>query len=142
MRRNIVSAIAGSLAGAHNATLPPPDAYIDEVLRQALARLDSDIDERTSDPPWARQAVGSSPSLPSTLLAFFDSESRVLHVANAGVGHASLGRRVGSAGPTSAESWPGIARRGTSPGSLSLLFPPRTHCHGNSRATVDNQNKI
>jgi hypothetical protein len=98
MRRNIVSAIAGSLAGAHNATLPPPDAYIDEALRQALARLDSDIDERTGDPPWARQVVGSSPSSPSMLLAFFDSESRVLRVANARAGHASLGRRVGSAG--------------------------------------------
>jgi hypothetical protein len=33
MRRNIVPAIAGSLADAHNATLPPPDADIDEVLR-------------------------------------------------------------------------------------------------------------
>jgi hypothetical protein len=102
MRRNIVPAIAGSLADAHNATLPPPDADIDEALRQALARLDSDIDARTGDLPWARQAGGpassSSPSSPSTLLAFFDSESRVLRVANAGAGRAFLGRRVGSAG--------------------------------------------
>ena len=103
MRRNIVPAIAGSLADAHNATLPPPDADIDEALRQALARLDSDIDARTGDPPWARQAGGpassSSPSSPpSTLLAFFDSESRVLRVANAGAGRAFLGRCVGSAG--------------------------------------------
>jgi hypothetical protein len=36
MRRNIVPAIAGSLADTHNATLPPPDADIDEALRQAL----------------------------------------------------------------------------------------------------------
>ena len=92
-RRNIVPAIVGSLADAHNATLPPPDADIDEALRQALALLDSDIDARTGDPPWARQAGGlassSSPSSPpSTLLAFFDSESRVLRVANAGAGRA------------------------------------------------------
>jgi hypothetical protein len=102
MRRNIVPAIASSLADAHNATLPPPDADIDEALRQALARLDSDIEARTGDPPWARQAGGpvssSSPSSPSTLLAFFNSEPCVLRVANAGAGRAFLGRRVGSAG--------------------------------------------
>ena len=102
MGRNIVSDVACSLADAHNATLPPPDADIDEALRLALARLDSDIDARTGDPSWARQAGGpassSSPSSPSTLLVFFDSESRVLRVANAASGRAFLGRRVGSTG--------------------------------------------
>lgn len=101
MRRNIVPAIVGSLADAHNAPLPPPDADTDEALRHALARFDGDIDARTGDPPREMQTVGSSSSASSqsTLLALLDSESRVLRVANAGAGRAFLGRRVGSAGP-------------------------------------------
>jgi hypothetical protein len=68
MGRNIVPDIAGSLTDAHNATLPPPDADIDEALRLALARLDSDIDARTGDPPWARQAGGPASSPPRIIL--------------------------------------------------------------------------
>jgi hypothetical protein len=99
MRRTIVPAVAGSLADVHNSNLPPPDADINDALRQVLARLDDDVnpDVRTAGyPSWARQvSPEQSPSPPSTLLAFFDSESRVLRVANAGAGRAFLGRRVG-----------------------------------------------
>jgi len=102
MWRNIVPAIAGSLADVHNTNLPPPDADIDEALRQALARLDGDVnaDVLTGSTPWARQVSPEPPpsSSPSTLLAVFDSESRVLRVANAGAGRAFLGRPVGGSG--------------------------------------------
>jgi hypothetical protein len=103
MRRNVVPAIAGSLADVHNSALPPPDADIDEALRQALARLDGDVNSGvlTGSTLWPRQVSPeplSSSSSPSTLLAFFDSESRVLRVANAGAGRAFLGRRVGGSG--------------------------------------------
>src|SRR6266852_4374652 len=95
MRRNIIPAVAGSLADVYNddpLRSPPSKAHIEEVLRQALARLDNDV--RTV--PWttARQVDHA----PSTLLAFFDSESRVLRIANAGAGRAFLGRRVTGAG--------------------------------------------
>ncbi|KAH9972913.1 hypothetical protein BJV74DRAFT_864652 [Russula compacta] len=92
MRRNIVPAMAGSLADAHSAQHPPPDARIDDALRQGLARLDSDV---RTDAPWARQAT---PTPASTLLAFFDSESRVLRVACTGAGRAFFGRRAGGGG--------------------------------------------
>ena len=52
-------------------------------------RLDDDA--RTGQ-PWARDAGRAS-----ALLAFFDSESRVLRVANTGAGRAFLGRRVSDA---------------------------------------------
>lgn len=101
MRRNIVPAVAGSLADVHNddpLRSPPSKAHIDEALRQALARLDNDL-RTTTDAravPWTtRQAAGQAPS---TLLAFFDSESRMLRIANAGAGRAFLGRRVTGAG--------------------------------------------
>jgi hypothetical protein len=89
MRRNIVPAVAGSLADVHNGDpwrSPPSKAHVDEVLRQALARLYNHLgtttDARTV--PWTtRQAAGQAPS---TLLAFFDSESRMLRIANAGAG--------------------------------------------------------
>jgi hypothetical protein len=102
MRRNIVPAIAGSLADVHNSNLPPPDADIDEALKQAIARLDGDVnaDVLAGSMPWARQVSPEPPSSPSTLLAFFDSESRVLRVANAGAGRAFLGRRVGGSEST------------------------------------------
>jgi hypothetical protein len=88
MRRNIVLAVAGELADVHDTNRPPPNAFIDNALRQALTQLD--IDARTAA-PWTRHA---SPA--STLLAFYDSGSRVLRVANTGAGRAFLGRRVGS----------------------------------------------
>lgn len=83
------SAIAGSLAAVHNTVLPPADADIDEALRQTLARLGSDVDARTGDTPWTRQArpTTSSPS-PPILLEFFGSDSRVLRAANTGAGRA------------------------------------------------------
>ncbi|KAH9961033.1 hypothetical protein BC827DRAFT_1204563 [Russula dissimulans] len=90
VRRSIIPAIAGSLADVHNSTRPPPDTHIDDALRQTLARLDIDISAQTGA-AWTRQA---SPT--STLVAFFDSESRVLRIANAGAGRAFLGRRVGN----------------------------------------------
>jgi serine/threonine protein phosphatase PrpC len=110
MRRNIVPAVAGSLADVHNDNplrSPPSKAHIDEALRQALARLDNDLrtitttttttttttDARTV--PWTTRQAGQAPS---TLLAFFDSESRMLRIANAGAGRAFLGRRVTGAG--------------------------------------------
>ncbi|KAI0255219.1 hypothetical protein BJV78DRAFT_1151656 [Lactifluus subvellereus] len=86
-QRNIVPAVAGALADVHPANCPPPNTHIDDALRHALARLDTDA--RTGV-PWARHA---SPA--STLLAFFDSESRVLRIANTGTGRAFLGRRMG-----------------------------------------------
>jgi hypothetical protein len=104
MRRNIVPAIAGSLVDVHNSNLPPPDVDINEALRQTLARLDDDAeaDVRTGYyAPWARHVSPDSDSpssSPSTLLAFFDSESRMLRIANAGAGRAFLGRRVSSGG--------------------------------------------
>jgi hypothetical protein len=100
MRRNIVPAIAGSLADVHNSNLPPPNADIDDALRQALALLDGDVnaDALTGSTSLARQVSPEPSSSPSTLLAFFDSESRVLRVANAGAGRAFLGRSVGGSG--------------------------------------------
>jgi hypothetical protein len=76
IRRNIVAAVAGALADAHNAANHHPAAHIDDALRDALVRLDDDA--RTGQ-PWARHAGRAS-----ALLAFFDSESRVLRVANTG----------------------------------------------------------
>ena len=90
MRRNIVPAVAGSLADAHSGDpvrFPPSKAHIDEALRQALALLDNDLrtmtmtttmttaasDARTV-PLTTRQQTGQ---VPSTLLAFFDSESQI-----------------------------------------------------------------
>jgi len=92
VRRNIIPAIAGFLADVYNSTRPPPETHIDDALKQTLARLDIDIDigARTGA-AWARKA---SPT--STLVAFFDSESRVLRIANAGAGRAFLGRHVGN----------------------------------------------
>jgi serine/threonine protein phosphatase PrpC len=90
MRRNIVPAVAGSLADAHNDAndhLSPPKTRIDEALKQALDRLDDDA--RAA--PWITPHTSQAPS---TLLAFFDSESRMLHIANASAGRAFLGRRV------------------------------------------------
>ena len=91
MRKNIVPAVAGSLADVYNSNdnplrSPPSKAHIDEALRQALASLDNDA----RSVPWKT----------STLLAFFDSESRVLRIvhAGAGAGRAFLGRRVTGAG--------------------------------------------
>jgi hypothetical protein len=86
-QRNVVLAVAGALADVHHANHPPPNAHVNNALRHALAQLDTDA--RTGA-PWARHA---SPA--STLLAFFDSESRVLRIANTGAGRAFLGRRVG-----------------------------------------------
>ncbi|KAH9036279.1 hypothetical protein EDB84DRAFT_1483149 [Lactarius hengduanensis] len=90
IRRNIVAAVAGALADAHSAGHPPPSTHVDDALRQALVHLDDDA--RTGQ-PWAQNA-----SRASALLAFFDSESRVLRVANTGAGRAFLGRRM--SGPT------------------------------------------
>ncbi|KAI9437059.1 hypothetical protein BJY52DRAFT_1230261 [Lactarius psammicola] len=86
IRRNIVAAVAGALADAYCASHPPPSPHIDDALRNALVRLDDDA--RTGQ-PWAQHAARAS-----ALLAFFDSESRVLRVANTGAGRAFLGRRV------------------------------------------------
>jgi hypothetical protein len=100
MRRNVVPAVAGSLADVYNddpLRSPPSKVHIDEALRQALALLDNDLrtttDARTF--PWTTRQAGQAPS---TLLAFFDSESRMLHIANTGAGRAFLGRRVTGAG--------------------------------------------
>jgi hypothetical protein len=87
IRRNIVAAIAGALADAHGANHNPPS--IDDALWDALVRVDDDA--RTGQ-PWARHA-----GCASALLAFFDSESCVLRVANTGSGRAFLGRRVSGA---------------------------------------------
>lgn len=89
VRRNVVAAVAGALADAHSANHAPPSPHIDDALRNALVRLDEDV--RTGQ-PWAQHAVRGS-----ALLAFFDSESRVLRVANTGAGRAFLGRRVSGA---------------------------------------------
>ena len=87
IRRNIVAAVAGALADAHGADHhPPPSPHINDAMRYALVHLDDDA--RTGQ-PWARDAGRAS-----TLLAFFDSESRMLRVANSGAGRAYLGRRV------------------------------------------------
>ncbi|KAH9053730.1 hypothetical protein EDB87DRAFT_1649949 [Lactarius vividus] len=84
IRRNIVAAVVGALADAHSASHPPPSTHVDDALRQALVRLDDDA--RTGQ-PWA-QGAGRA----SALLAFFDSESRVLRIASTGAGRAFLGR--------------------------------------------------
>ncbi len=113
LRRTIVSAVAGALADAHSANHAPPSAEIDDALRSALVRLDEDA--RTGQ-PWARDA-----SRAEALLAFFDSESRVLRIANTGAGCAFLGRRIGgSAAPECTE----LAGPG-SPGYIELE-PART----------------
>jgi hypothetical protein len=87
IRRNIIAAVAGALADAHGADHhhPSHSPHIDDALRYALVCLDDDA--RTGQ-PWARHAGRAS-----TLLAFFDSESRVLRVANTGASRAFLGRR-------------------------------------------------
>ncbi|KAF8259969.1 hypothetical protein EI94DRAFT_1812370 [Lactarius quietus] len=89
IRSNIIAAVAGALADAHGANHPLPSPQIDDALRHALVRLDDDA--RTAQ-PWARNAGRAS-----ALLAFFDSESRVLRVANTSPGRAFLGRRVSGA---------------------------------------------
>ncbi|KAH9069357.1 hypothetical protein EDB83DRAFT_2314394 [Lactarius deliciosus] len=89
IRRNIVAAVAGALADVHSTGHPPPSTHVDDALRQALVHLDDDA--RTGQ-PWAQNAGRAS-----ALLAFFDSESRVLRVANTGAARAFLGRRMSSA---------------------------------------------
>jgi serine/threonine protein phosphatase PrpC len=109
MRRNIVPAVAGSLADVYSNTkdhLSPPapasKTRIDEALRQALIQLDDDartttITDARPGVAWTARHASQATSPPlSTLLAFFDSESRMLHIANVGAGHAFLGRRVTS----------------------------------------------
>jgi hypothetical protein len=86
IRRNIVAAVAGALADAHNTDQPPLSVHIDDALRHALVRLDDDA--RTGQ-PWARNAGRAS-----ALLAFFDSKSRVLRITNTGPSRAFLGRHV------------------------------------------------
>ena len=100
MRRNIVPAVAGSLADVHKddpLRSPPAKAHIDEALRQALARLYNDLGTTTNarTVTWTMRQAGQAPS---TLLAFLDSESRMLRIANAGAGRAFLGRRVTGVG--------------------------------------------
>ncbi|KAI0294290.1 hypothetical protein B0F90DRAFT_1758022 [Multifurca ochricompacta] len=81
------------------AVLPVPSGYwsIFALLSSAedhhpanhgAVRLD---DDAQTGMPWARYAGHTS-----TLLAFFDSETRVLRIANTGAGRAFLGRRVGN----------------------------------------------
>lgn len=86
IQRNIVAAVAGALADAHSANRPPPSPHIDDALRHAIVHLD---DDARMGQPWAQHAGRAS-----ALLAFFDSESRLLRVANTGAGRAFLGRRV------------------------------------------------
>ena len=139
MRRNIVPAVAGSLADAHSGDpvrFPPSKAHIDEALRQALALLDNDLrttttmttattasDARTV-PLTTWQQTGQ---VPSTLLAFFDSESRMLRIANAGAGRAFLGRRATGTGGGGHE-----CRELTSSGRAQYTINSDTH--SNSRA--------
>ena len=78
----------------------PPKTQIDEVLRQALARLDDDVRTRTDArarraAPWTTRHTSQAPS---TLLAFFDSDSHMLRIANTGAGRAFLGRRAAGSG--------------------------------------------
>ena len=90
IKRNIIAAIAGALADAYNTD----HHHIDDALRHALVRLDDDA--RTGQ-PWARNATAAGRT--SALVAFFDSEERVLRVVNTGPGRAFLGRRrVGGGG--------------------------------------------
>jgi hypothetical protein len=105
MRRNIVPAVAGSLADVYNDNplqFPPSKAHIDGALRQALALLDGDLrtttTTTTTDARTVPLTTRQAGQAPSTLLAFFDSESRMLRIANAGAGRAFLGRRVTGAG--------------------------------------------
>ena len=83
IKRNIIAAIVGALANAYHT----PHIDIDDALRHALVRLDDDA--RTGQ-PWARNTAERT----SALVAFFDSEERVLRVVNTGSGPAVLGRRV------------------------------------------------
>lgn len=90
IRKNIVAAAAGALADAHGADRASTSPHIiNDALRHALARLD---DDARAGQPWAQHAGRAS-----ALLTFFDSESRVLRVANTGPGRAFLGRRVSGA---------------------------------------------
>ncbi|KAI9429295.1 hypothetical protein H4582DRAFT_308965 [Lactarius indigo] len=76
----VVEAVA---ADAHSASRPPPSTHIDDALRNALVRLDDDVQ---TGQLWAQNAGRAS-----ALLSFFDLESRVLRVANTAPGHAFLG---------------------------------------------------
>ncbi|KAI9436240.1 hypothetical protein H4582DRAFT_463871 [Lactarius indigo] len=87
IRRNVVAAAAAA-ADAHSASHPPPSTHIDDALRNALVRLDDDV--RTG------QLLAQNAGRASALLAFFDSESRVLRVANTGPGRPFLGFRAAS----------------------------------------------
>ncbi|KAI0261745.1 hypothetical protein BC834DRAFT_426746 [Gloeopeniophorella convolvens] len=87
MRQSVVPAVAGALADLHKSAQPPAGPKIDDTLRRALGRLDHDA--RTGA-PWTGKAGPST-----ALLAYFDSQSRVLRVVNTGAGRVFLGRRVG-----------------------------------------------
>ncbi|KAH9019163.1 hypothetical protein EDB85DRAFT_1896823 [Lactarius pseudohatsudake] len=63
---------------------PPPSTHVDDALRHALVRLD---DDARTEQPWV-QNVGCA----LALLAFSDSESRVLRVASTGAGRVFPGR--------------------------------------------------
>ena len=136
MRRNIVPAVAGSLADVYNEDplrFPPPEAaHIDEALRQALTRLDNDArtttDARTVPAPWTTRQAGQAPS---TLLAFFDSESRKLRIANAGAGRAFFGRRVAGAGGHECREL-----TASSSGGEQYFVNPASDTHSNARAVA------
>ena len=110
MQRNIVPAVAGSLANVHSGDpvrFPPSKVHIDEALRQALALLDDDL--RTTTATTTTVTAADACTVPLTtwqqagrvlsmLLEFFDSESRMLRIANAGAGRTFLGRRATGAG--------------------------------------------
>jgi hypothetical protein len=125
MRRNIVPAVAGSLADVHNdypSRLSSPKADVDEALRQALAHLDDDA-RTTTDTRVVPGTIRKAGQTPSTLLAFFDSDSRVLRIANMGTGRAFLGRRVTSGGGYECREL-----SGSGVGGARYFVNPDTHC--------------
>jgi pyruvate dehydrogenase phosphatase len=113
LREHLVAAVSGALADLYHSLLPtspsPEDARpepstedVEKTLKSTFEEVDDDLVhgalERvlaSSNPRTAAtRALGPAYSGACALLAFYDSHSRLLHVAVTGDSRAVLGRRI------------------------------------------------
>jgi pyruvate dehydrogenase phosphatase len=113
LRENLIAAVAGALADLYNNSMSntnngakhePTSKDIESTLKQTFVQLDDDICKESVDAvfrndsstPVADAIHHLAPAYAGScaLLAFYDSHSRLLHVAVTGDSRAVLGRRT------------------------------------------------
>ncbi|KAA1475905.1 protein serine/threonine phosphatase 2C [Dentipellis sp. KUC8613] len=107
LRENMIPALAGALADLFSHYRPPDDAppppahTIDATIQDTFALLDDDIVFGTLERAFKTDSKADAINVLApayagacALLAFYDSESRVLRVALTGDSRAVLGRRI------------------------------------------------